>query len=86
MRSIALALGLLFTLALPAVAQVGMLEGSIGYEYRPAKAPENNQMQQTRSDHSRWRPSLLIWVFYGPSAEPATRPTRRVCIRREGTP
>src|SRR5262249_48333572 len=46
MKSIALAFALLFALALPAVAQVSLLEGSIGYEYRPAKAPENNQMRE----------------------------------------
>jgi hypothetical protein len=27
------------------------------------EAPYNNKMQQTRSGHSRWRPSLLILVF-----------------------
>jgi hypothetical protein len=26
-------------------------------------ARANNKMQQTRSGHSRWRPSLLILVF-----------------------
>ena len=26
-------------------------------------APSNNKMQQTRSGHSRWRPSLLILVL-----------------------
>jgi len=46
MKSIALAFALLFALALPAVAQVSLLEGSIGYEYRSAKAPENNQMRE----------------------------------------
>ena len=28
--------------------------------------PDNNKMQQTRSGHSRWRPSLLILVLGGP--------------------
>ena len=27
--------------------------------------PENNKMQQTRSGHPRWRPSLLILVLDG---------------------
>jgi hypothetical protein len=31
--------------------------------------PHNNKMQQTRSGHSRWRPSLLILVFYAPNVD-----------------
>jgi len=34
--------------------------------HHAAAAPSNNKMQQTRSGHSRWRPSLLILVFYRP--------------------
>jgi hypothetical protein len=35
--------------------------------------PQNNKMQQTRSGHPRWRPSLLILVFYGRLAERGRR-------------
>jgi hypothetical protein len=35
--------------------------------------PSNKKMQQTRSGHSRWRPSQLILVFCGhPSMEGST--------------
>ena len=40
--------------------------------------PANNKMQQTRSAHPRWRPSLLILVFYAPRQGRAGPQVRRL--------
>jgi hypothetical protein len=43
----------------------------------PTESQEESisSMQRTRSEHSRWRPSQLISVFYGPAGVARGAPT-----------